>query len=393
MDLESFSDLLTAEGQKVLEAASSLQPREEDFLAHFTMLSRRYPAGIARAALETAILRREAETKFPQAERMYFTREALEQATAYAVSSYRARRYEAFPEAADLGCSIGGDSIALARKAHTVGVDIDPLRLRMAQENLRALGLADRSIFVQADLEYPLPFRGKEIALFFDPARRSRGRRIFSVRDYHPPLAIVHTWLRKFSAIGVKISPGVDLKEVEEYPAEVEFISLRGELKEAVLWFGELKTARRRATLLPGPHSLGVDRPPEDEPALPLSEPRAFLLEPDPSILRAGMVGDLGESLGAAQLDPSIAYLTADTPADNPFVRCYPVEDWLPFQLKRLRLYLRERGVGRVTVKKRGSPIQPEALIGDLRLKGEEEKILVLTQLKGKPVVIVCKPE
>lgn len=391
MVVENFLSLLTTEGQTALDAATKLEPREEDFLVHFTALSKVFPADLARSALETAILRREAKVKFPQADRMFFTREALEQATSYDVSSYRAGRYGGYQHIADLGCSIGGDTIALAQKAFTTGIDLDALRLRMAKENLSSLGSAEQAAFVQADLVSRLPFKGSQTALFFDPARRSKGRRIFSVRNYHPPLTILHTWLKDFPAVGVKISPGVDLDELFEYEAEVEFISLRGELKEAVLWFGPLKSARRRATLLPGPDTIGVDRPPDEEPVLPLSEPLTFLLEPDPSILRAGLVGDLGIRLGAAQLDPTIAYLTTDEPAENPFVRSYMVEDWLPFQLKRLRAYLHERNVGRVTVKKRGSPIQPEALIADLRLKGDEEKILVLTQLRGRPIVIVCE--
>jgi hypothetical protein len=200
---------------------------------------------------------------------------------------------------------------------------------------------------------------------------------------------VIHAWLERFPELGVKLSPGVNLDELAAYPAELEFISLGGELKEAVLWFGALKTALRRATVLPGPHTLAVERPPAAEPRLPLSEPGAFLIEPDPSILRAGLVGDLGEMLGAAQLDPSIAYLTASQPADTPFARSFAVEDWFPFQLKRLRAYLRERHVGRLTVKKRGSPLQPEALIKDLRLEGQVEKTIVLTQLKGRAVVLV----
>jgi hypothetical protein len=49
--------------------------------------------------------------------------------------------------------------------------------------------------------------------------------------------------------------------------------------------------------------------------------------------------------------------------------------------------------VGKVVVKKRGSPLQPEALIKDLRLKGDLERVLVLTQVRSKPVVLVCLPE
>jgi hypothetical protein len=393
MDLSSFRSLLTPSGQEALAAAVERQPREEDFLAHFTALSRRYPPGLARAALETAIYRAKAQAKFPFSGRLYFTREALEQASSWEVSSYRSERYRPFRTLFDLGCSIGGDTLALASLAPTTGVDLDPLRLRMAQANLQALGLARQAFFVQADLARDLPFSpvprvlaGSQ-AIFFDPARRSQGKRAFTVQAYQPPLAIVNAWLERVPALGVKISPGVKLEELTGYDAEVEFISLQGELKEAVLWFGPLKTARRRAAVLPGPYALETGE--TGSPDLPLDEPGAFLYEPDPAILRAGLVTDLGLRLAAAQLDRSIAYLTAGRQIETPFARSWAVEDWFPFQLKRLRAYLRERGIGRVVVKKRGSPLEPEALIRDLRLKGDNEAVIFLTQLRGRPIVIV----
>jgi len=95
----------------------------------------------------------------------------------------------------------------------------------------------------------------------------------------------------------------------------------------------------------------------------------------------------------AAQLDADIAYLTSERRQPTPFARVWAVEDWFPFQLKRLRAYLRARQVGRVTVKKRGSPLQPEALIRDLRLRGDGERVVFLTHLKGRPIVIVAYPE
>jgi hypothetical protein len=395
MDLPVFQDLLTPLGQAALADAAALQPREADFLTHFTTLNRKYPTELARAALETAILRREAASKFPDAERMYFTRPALEQASSYAISSYRSERYRPFPRLADLGCSIGGDTQAFAQIAPVTGIDLDPLRLVMAQANLHALGLDVRADFTQADLKASLPLAaGPALALFFDPARRSAAKRAYSVHDYQPPLAIVEGWLEHFPALGVKISPGVNIEELSTYDAEIEFISLQGELKEAVLWFGPLKSARRRATLLPGPHTMeSVAAYPgqEHERLLPITEPLAYLYEPDPAILRAGLVEDLGLQLEAAQLDPDIAYLTADQQLETPFARSWAVEAWFPFQLKRLRQELRARRVGRVTIKKRGSPLQPEELTQKLRLEGEEERVVFLTHLRGKPIVIIAR--
>jgi hypothetical protein len=74
---------------------------------------------------------------------------------------------------------------------------------------------------------------------------------------------------------------------------------------------------------------------------------------------------------------------------ETPFARSWEVEDWFPFGLKRLRAYLRSHGIGRVVVKKRGSPLEPDILIQNLRLEGEEEKTVFLTQWKEKPIVII----
>jgi SAM-dependent methyltransferase len=398
MDIETLHRLLLPAGQAALQAAQALAPREVDFLAHFTALSRQFPADLARAALETALFRQKAADKFPDAQHMYFTREALEQASGYEVSAYRAERYRGYASLVDLGCSIGGDSLVLAGIAPLIGIDLDALRLEMASENMRVAerqhpGSVYATRFVLADLRSPLPLSdipfSSSCALFFDPARRANYRRAFSVQDYLPPLSIVQTWLPSWPALGVKISPGVDLEELAGYDAEIEFISLRGELKEATLWFGPLRTVPRRATLLPGLYTLTETDP---DPKTALHAPRAYLYEPDAAVLRAGLVKTLAAQLDAAQLDPQIAYLTADQQTPTPFARVWAVEDWFPFNLRRLRAYLRQRGVGRVTVKKRGSPITPEQLIHDLRLKGDLERVVFLTQVRGRPAAIVAMP-
>ena len=128
----------------------------------------------------------------------------------------------------------------------------------------------------------------------------------------------------------------------------------------------------------------------ETKGILPLSEPGGYLYEPDGAVIRAGLVTVLGELLGAAQLDPDIAYLTAEEDIPNPFSRVWKVEDWFPFNVKRMREYLRVRGVGTVTVKKRGSPLQPEELIRMLRLRGDDQRVVFLTHLEGAPITIIC---
>jgi hypothetical protein len=383
VDLPSFAALLTPVGQTALAEAAALDPTEDTFLAGLNRLSKHHPADLARAALETALLRRRAHAKFGRADRMYFTREALEQSSGEVVARYRAGHFAAFGAVGDFCCGIGGDTIALASVAPVVAVDADPLRLAMAGENLAAYGVRERVTLREADVRtMPLPDVG---AVFFDPSRRAGGRRRFSVRDYEPPLDIVRQWQGRVAAVGVKIAPGVAWDELRDYDAEPEFISVDGELKECVLWFGPLRTAGRRATLLPGGHTLTATDPPPPH----VSPVRPFLYEPDPAVLRAGLVTVLAEQIGASQIDPDIAYLTADGLTPTPFAQAFRIEEALPFHLKRLREWPRRRGVGRVTVKKRGSPLDPVTLVRQLLLSGSESRLLFLTRVAGRPYVLI----
>jgi hypothetical protein len=68
------------------------------------------------------------------------------------------------------------------------------------------------------------------------------------------------------------------------------------------------------------------------------------------------------------------------------------VTDMLPFSLKRLRALLRERGIGRLEIRKRGSALEPDQLRKDLRLSGPNAASLVLTKVAGAATVIICEP-
>lgn len=392
MDLATFRALLTGTGQAALAAAETLLREGTTDLAALTRLRARFPVPLAAAAFEQATLRRRALAggKFARAAEMYFSRDGLEQATGETIAHHRARRYSPFGIVADLGCGIGGDALALASSHPVLAVDRDPLRLALARENARAYGVASRLLPVCADLLALPPPRAD--ALFCDPGRRTaEGRRIFNPDDYQPPLPLVTAWRAAVPALGVKVSPGIDRAD---FPppgeAEVEFISESGTLKEAVFWYGPLRTVARRATVLPGGATLTAD---EGVSGIPITPPAAVLYEPDPAIIRAGLIEQLARDLGAAKIDREIAYLTADRAVATPFARAYRVIESFPFGLKRLKARLRALDAGIVTVKKRGSPLDTDALARQLRGDGPRPLIVALTHVLGKPYAVVMSNE
>ncbi len=396
MDIESLMRLREPRGQALLAAATALAPTEATRLTCIEALRQQAEPMLARAALETVLLRARARAKFARADRMYFEREALEQASGERVARHRAQRYRDFARVADLCAGLGGDAIGLAGVAPVIVVDRDPLRLALAAANLEAYEASAECL--QRDLEQSGP--PPATALWCDPGRRPGGRRTFTVAAYQPALDRVVAWREQTPALGVKLSPGVDLDELNGFDAEREFISVDGELKECVLWFGPLATAGWRATVLRSganeTQTLAGERH-DTHRALPGAGPiggmGAVLYEPDPAVIRAGQVQALAEQLGARQFDPSIAYLTADAPTPTPFARAFAIDAVLPFQLKRLRQHLVAHGIGRVTVKKRGSAITPEELQRKLRLSGDgPEAIVFLTRRAGEPLALVGRP-
>jgi hypothetical protein len=123
---------------------------------------------------------------------------------------------------------------------------------------------------------------------------------------------------------------------------------------------------------------------------VPCRPPGAFLLDPSPAVTRAGLVEELARDLGAWKLDPQIAFLSADRPLGTPFGRLLAVDASLPWNLKRLRQVLRERGVGAVEVRKRGSAVDVAELTGRLRLAGDAHAVVVLTRVADRPWALVC---
>ncbi|MFI7306159.1 class I SAM-dependent methyltransferase [Micromonospora aurantiaca] len=405
MDLDQLAALRTPEGSAALAAAERVAGGDP-LAAAAALRSAGIPGGLAAAALTQAELRRRAAGKFgPVAAGMFLTRAGLEQATRRAVADRRAARLRAagVTTLADLGCGLGADALAAGRAGIRVyAVEADPLTAEMAAANAGAAGLADLLTVSCGDAT---AFDVSPVdAVFCDPARRraDTGRRVFDPNAYSPPWDFVTGLAARVPRTVVKVAPGLDHALIPA-GAEAEWVSVDGDLVEAALWCGDLAEVPRRATVLrekEGPllNASGSKRVPSyhltgtGAQEAPVGPVRRFLYDPDPAVVRAHLVAELAADLDATLADPSIAYLYADEARPTPFARCLEITDVLPFSLKRLRALLRERRVGRVEIRKRGSALEPEKLRRDLRLSGEAAADLVLTRVAGDPTVLVCRP-
>ncbi|MFC9729158.1 methyltransferase domain-containing protein [Streptomyces roseolus] len=386
-DLAAFSALLAPEGQTLLAALRDYDPAQE--LAVASRLRRDHPAELVSAALGQARLRQRAVAKFgaEDAYRMYFTPNGVEQSTRATVGAHRAARLKALGvgSVADLCSGIGGDALALARAGISVlAVDRDPLTAEVARANAAALGL-DGLIEVRcADVTEidTTPYD----AVFVDPARRGGRGRVFDPEAYSPPLSWAVEAARKAPRAALKIAPGIPHETVPD-EAEAEWISDGGDVKEAVLWFGT-EPGARRATLLPSGAGL-TGRGLPDPAVRPVGR---YLYEPDGAVIRAHLVAEVAEELDGGLVDATIAYVTADELRPTPYASAYEITDVLPFNLKKLKALLREREVGTLTVKKRGSAVEPEEIRRKVRPKGPNAATVLLTRVAGAPTMLIGRP-
>ena len=184
--------------------------------------------------------------------------------------------------------------------------------------------------------------------------------------------------------IGVKLSPAIDHSLASDYAAGLEFVSDNGECKEALLWRGisSLPPGTVRAALLTdnAPQFLSAVMGDNMPAPLDTGPMGGYLYEPDPAVIRAHLVGPLARLLNACTIDPHIAYLVSDTLCATPFAVPYTILEQFAYSRRRLQDALTRRGAGAVIIKKRGFPLEPDAVRAQLKLKGTQTVTVVLTR-------------
>lgn len=386
-DLADYRWLVSPEAADWLARAAGMDERT---LA-LGGLRRDLGAERARLVAEQVHLRRRAREKFPDAERMFFTRVGLEQATDAWIGAYKAQRFPSDRPLADLCSGIGGDLMALAARAPKVrGCDLDPVTALFAAANAGVGVLeSDAALF---------PFEPHSV-WHIDPDRRPEGKRTTHVEGFRPDLATLDRLLAEHPDAAVKLAPATRAPEAWSQRAEREWISRGGECRQQVAWFGRLaRHAGKRTATVVSQHRTDVRQVVGSTPEggtdseLPLrAELAAYLFEPDAAVIAAGLIGELAREHGLTGVNSGVAYLTGDRPVADFALDGFAVTDVLPFDRKQLAGLFSQRGVGRLEIKKRGCEVDPELLRKQLRLSGSNEATLLLSPVAGKLTAIVAQ--
>lgn len=375
----------------------------------------------AAAALSQAELRERARIKLgDRVDAMLLTRAGVEQATRWQVAALHAAvlRAAGVEQVTDVGCGLGADTHALAAAGLNVtGIEADEQTAAAAAHNLAGLG---RVVHDEADATLARP-EGVDPArwgLWFDPARRTgvadatgRARRVSSPQDLRPSLDLVTTLAQRAALTGCKVGPGWRHADIPP-GAHAQWVSHAGDLVEAVLWMGPVlrpqddpapvsptvpRAGTRSATRLGTDgsvlaHADSSQLPAEGHRVLgSQDEPGTFLVEPDPALSQAGLLG-VALGPGDAELGPGVGWGTSDSPAGSAWTRTHRIVELLAPRPKAIRQWARRTEVGELVVRKHGSTVDPATVRKGVRTTGTRRAILLLTRVGDRQLALEIAP-
>lgn len=369
-------------GEALASAAAETDPSS---LAAAERLRRSLPPRRAALVLSQESLRRRAVTKFgPAASALYFTPDGLEQATRPRVAAWRAQRFadSGVRRVIDLGCGLGADARALLDAGlEVIAVEADEATAALAGANLGVEVIVGDAVELLDELD-------AGAAVFCDPARRTSVGRSWRLEDLSPPWSFVAGLLATRTCC-VKLGPGLAHNHLPGNAAAT-WVSDGGDLVELSLWRGDWGPTRE-AVLLPAGDVLadgGFRAAPKAEPA----RPGEVLYEPDPAVIRAGLVDVLAKRLDAHRVHPGIAYLAAAEPRQTPFATAFTILEVMDAGEKSLRAWVRANRVGTLEIKKRGLDVDPATLRRRLKPSGPNSATIVLTPTSaGARALIVSR--
>ncbi len=381
--------LASAEGQALLALARSL--RDDPPHRRVEALRQKTSAEATSWLVEQDELMQRAERKCTPNDNMLFDRTALEQATAWDVATHRAEQWpDSDTPIHDLCAGLGIDAWAAAKCGHRViAYEMNRHLASILRHNVSVWGLSERIDVRHQDCLLDAPYGDN---VYIDPDRRAEGDHNRRKANYAPA---PETWdallahaERSMLKLAIIEQPSEQACGAMKSARQNEWISLHGRARERRVYIGDWKRhAPLRATTLPsGKFVEGVTTP---RPMPGPTDVGAYLLDPDISVVRAGLVGHVAATHSLHAIHRETSYLVGEQAINELPGHWLRIDAVLPHQPKAIRKWLRDHDVGRLTIRKQGIHDRADVLQKRHTSSGSRAATLVFTRgHNGKQIVI-----
>jgi hypothetical protein len=363
--------------KEVCKIAEDCLPCLENPLKLSEKLSKKFGSEERRALMHYAKILPKIREKFclPPGLDFVCDRLSFEQATAKDISQYKAALWPSGAKIADLCCGMGGDSFWLPQGASASGMDIAAERVLMFNENMERLGSPHRAV-----LQNALDAAAGDF-FCIDPARRG---------GLDPSFERVLELSKKFSGTMIKLPPAFPENCLPK-EADVMYLGDASDCRECLLLTGVFGKGMVRAVA--GCWEWQCEKSELQSISLNAKKPGLFILEPYPVLVRSHLFISEAKRNGFWQIDSTLAYLSCDSlPRERSGFNAYKVIDQSGLSTNDVKAMLKKHDAGKITLKKRGVEVVPEAEIRRLAPKGSREFILFYTRVLGDKAAVLAEP-
>ena len=349
-----------------------------DNVAMMTKLRKQWTVDEITVAGELVEARKKATHKLDNASVLISDSVGVQQATSSSIATHKAKRFSEQGKIFDLCCGIGADLHSLPK--HTIGVDNDPLRCWMAQEN------TDKIVHVDDATTRNLP---SDCVIHIDPARRNSAGRIFELESMVPTFTEVATIANTVSGGCIKLSPAINPEDMDALtmPIEIEYIEEKNRLVQGAVWFGSLATHTGKVTATSIKHGVSYSEKAE-QPTF-ATEMNNWILEPNVALERAGLHGTLGNTFDATEPALGIGLLTAKDNPVSPWFTAFEILETTSLRIEKVAEIVRALGCTQVEVKTRGKTIDPNTWQKKLNKKASGPLLTIFALRLGKKRIVL----
>ncbi|MBL6910028.1 MAG: hypothetical protein ISR34_06385 [Pirellulales bacterium] len=369
----------------LLKAVENASPVER---VNQKKLRKEFPPELVREAVSLYETRQRGRERLPHADHLWLTRTGLEQATTWDVAVHKAKRFKDQSTMADLCCGIGIDTAALSKNTSVLAIDSSSSMVRRATWNSEILGNPSQ---VTGEVDDVTCREWTDWFVHADPDRRGdRPRPTRHLEAYLPDIQWMQRLIETARGGAIKVGPASNWPQhFATGSCEIELISLAGECREATIWFGELAgQLSRRATNLTTGESLAGDPSLASRKIAPID---AFICEPDPAVIRAGLLETLAENHGFSRIDYEEEYLTASQKPQTSLVTPFAVEAVLPAGLKHVRRYFIKQPRHHYEIKCRRLSVDVESVRRRLPVGDGQPATVIFCLLAGQSQAVVAR--
>ncbi len=390
-----------------------IREHADDDPARLLLAASRYPGIDISFAVEQIAARRQIRDKLPgwhaEPTLIFPAKIAAEQCSSESTAAYKQQLIDATDHVCDLTGGLGIDTFYLSRQAsHITYIERFPRYCEAARHNFAQLGATNITVCEGDSAEWVDRFT--DITVFYiDPARRGEGnKRVFALSDCEPDLpALLPQLWQKAPRVIAKISPMADIRQTLALlpgTTAIHVVSVRNECKELLFVLERDAVENKQETSATEPLIYCVNLAPDKPAPTPFtftladeqqaevhlaSQVKAYLYEPNASILKAGAFKQLAISYNLDKLASSSHLYTADEYREDFPGRTFRIAEVLPFTNRLCKELAKACPQANITV--RNFPLSVDELRRRTHITdGGDTYLFASTLANGDKVILRC---